>query len=158
MQLNPPSYCDECNSLNIKLSETGKNKWPWIYLCLDCSASVGCHPGTFKPLGLMAGLKTRLLRRDAHRCFDQLWRSGLLTRDGAYRWLAEQLAIPLAICHISWLSNRQLKQTIAISNEHYLKSLHIAERRKNKRLAKVKKGREYEKQRIKLRKLRVSTF
>jgi len=147
-KLEPPKRCDCCNSFDVVLIAATKNKWPWVYLCNDCKASVGCHPDTYTPLGRMAGLNTRLMRRDAHRYFDELWKSGLMSRDLAYRWLAEQLQIPFENCHISWLTDKQLKTTIRISEEYFLQCRHIAARRKAKRIAKAKKDRSYEKSRI----------
>lgn len=156
--LDPPTYCDNCASTNIecieneKLYGIRKGKWPYVWRCLNCNASVGCHPNTFRPLGKMASRAVRVLRKDAHIVFDQLWQSGLLTRSAAYLWLADKLNISVAECHISLLSMAQLKRTIAISQAHFDECRHIAERRKLKRQAKRKREIDYEKQRIKRRK------
>lgn len=40
-------------------------------------------------------------RRLAHSWFDCLWEEGLMTRDEAYAWLAEQLEITTEDCHFS---------------------------------------------------------
>lgn len=156
--LAPPTSCDNCRSLQVELITNDKiygrqyGKWPFVYRCNSCNATVGCHPNTYIPLGLMADKATRLLRKDAHTAFDPLWRSGLMSRSRAYQWLAEQLQIDVGACHISWLSKRQLKYTIEISTKHFAENEHIAERRKEKRNVKLARRREFEKSRILQRK------
>jgi hypothetical protein len=158
LKLEPPESCDECNSdkvrliLNEVLFGVRKGAWPYVYHCEVCKASVGCHPGTFEPMGRMAGRRVRRLRHEAHVAFDQLWQGGLMNRTAAYRWLAEQLRIPFEWCHIAWLTEPQLRTTIIISTQHFNDSKHIAERRKAKRYGKFIREREYEKQRIERRK------
>lgn len=61
-----------------------------------CDCYVGCHKGTTKPLGTLAGAELRRLRNQAHGAFDPLWtrskdRRGARTL--AYRWLAAQLGV-----------------------------------------------------------------
>lgn len=36
----------------------------------------------------------------AHAAFDPIWKSGEMSRSAAYRWLAQQLGIPEAQCHM----------------------------------------------------------
>jgi hypothetical protein len=156
--LPPPTNCDNCRSLNVELITNDKiygrqlGKWPYIYRCNDCNSTVGCHPNTYIPLGLMADKQTRLLRKEAHLAFDKLWQEGLYSRSVAYRWLAEQLNISFESCHISWLSKKQLRTTIQLSNEHFEANKHVAERRKEKRNAARTRQREYTKKRIRQRK------
>lgn len=73
-------------------------RWP------DCDAYVGCHGNTRKPLGTLANGKLRKLRNHLHRLFDPLWRDGDMTRDEAYRWLADKLGLPQAKAHIAMLN------------------------------------------------------
>lgn len=86
------------------------------YACLQCKASVGVHSGTEIPLGRLADQATRDLRKQCHALFDPLWKGGtrFKKRPEAYRWLAYKLGIPFADCHISWLTNDQLRSAIAI--------------------------------------------
>lgn len=77
----------------------GKRFW----MCTTCEQSyVGCHPGTERPLGTLATVAIRRARMSAHAAFDPLWRSGKMRRKQAYKWLAGELGIPAADCHISW--------------------------------------------------------
>jgi len=70
------------------------------YLCALCDAYVGCHDGTLAPFGRLANRKLRAAKQAAHAVFDPLWRSGRVTRKQAYAWLAKELGITTANCHI----------------------------------------------------------
>lgn len=107
--------------------------WPYIWFCQDCRASVGCHVNTAYPLGRMADRKTKELRKKAHEVFDRLWKSELVTRDRAYIWLAHELKIDPATCHIAWLSKDQLKLAMQLSNNYFEERQAIIARRKAKR-------------------------
>lgn len=71
-----------------------------FYQCSPCDAYVGCHPGTTKSFGRLANLPLRMARSKAHAAFDPFWKTDLMTRKGAYTWLAEQLGIKVNDCHI----------------------------------------------------------
>ncbi len=139
--LPPPSQCDCCCSVNIELTKNDRiygriyGDWPWCYFCNDCGAAVGCHPNTFIPLGRLAGKKTRQLRAKAHKEFDQLWRSGLMSRPKAYRWLAGRLGIEPSQCHMSQLPDDQLKLTAQICAEYLNENAEALQRRKQKERA-----------------------
>lgn len=137
-----PELCNVCCSPNIKFTTNdeiyGKlhGEWPHIWFCGDCRASVGCHKGTRTPLGRMANKRTRQLRVKAHEHFDQLWRSGYLSRDKAYDWLAGQLKIDPQDCHISWLNDEQLIQVAELSAEYLTSNAATLARRQAKKDAK----------------------
>lgn len=57
--------------------------------CEPCDARGGCHQNTQKPLGTMADAHLRGARAGMHELFDPLWKSGLMTRNEAYRRLHE---------------------------------------------------------------------
>lgn len=138
-----PAHCDNCCSVNIELTTNDKiygriyGNWPKIYYCNDCTAAVGCHPGTEIPLGRMADRETRKLRTKAHNAFDPLWRNGYMTRSRAYDWLAATLGIDYTECHISWLSKEQLKHVIEFCSEYLEQNAKALERRKVKQNAKA---------------------
>ncbi len=44
--------------------------------------------------------KLSVAKRQAHELFDTLWKSGDVTRTEAYEWLAEELNLSAARCHI----------------------------------------------------------
>ena len=54
------------------------------YYCRPCDTYVGCHNNTREPLGTMAGLSLRTLRRQVHTVFDKIWMSEGISRSNAY--------------------------------------------------------------------------
>ena len=96
-----------------------------FWYCGPCGAWVGCHPaadaegrggvgdGTV-PLGRLANAELRALKRQAHAVFDPLWRSGHMKRKNAYAWLASQLGIESADCHIGWMNATDCQRVIDI--------------------------------------------
>ena len=54
-----------------------------VYVCSGypaCDSFVMAHPGTLEPMGTLAPPELRRLRYEAHQQFDQLHKSGLMTR------------------------------------------------------------------------------
>ena len=43
-----------------------------------------------------------------------MWKSGLMSRKSAYRWLATMLNIPLDECHIGMFDIKQCQRTISL--------------------------------------------
>lgn len=80
----------------------------------NCDAYVGCHKGTSIPLGRLANQRLRNLKKEAHRQFDPIWKSGLMSRKEAYRWLADMLHIPCDECHIGMFDIKMCQKVIAI--------------------------------------------
>jgi len=84
----------------------------YLYQCQNCNARVGCHKGTTRPLGNVANEVLRLKRMEAHRVFDALWKSGRMTRTGAYRWLAGELHLRPDRAHIGGFEMDQCQKVI----------------------------------------------
>jgi hypothetical protein len=79
-----------------------------FWRCQPCGAWVGCHKDSDSiPLGSLANAKTRDLRRKCHAGFDPVWRCRAMSRNGAYRRLAELMKIAPHECHISWFGERE---------------------------------------------------
>lgn len=71
-----------------------------VWYC-DCGAWCGTHPGTSLPRGNPGSWGTLQARREAHLAFDPIWQGrGGMTRSRAYDWLAAQLGLSVADCHI----------------------------------------------------------
>lgn len=91
-----------------------------FWYCSDCDAWVGCHRGTTKPLGRLANAELRQAKQDAHVAFDRLWRAttpaGSFDRNSAYGWLADQLGIPRADCHIGMMDVERCRLVVGICN------------------------------------------
>ena len=73
------------------------------------------HPGTSIPVGTLANRDLRALRKEAHQSFDQLYLSGLMSKQDAYLWLAELLQAPLSQAHIGYLGEYYCRQVIEAS-------------------------------------------
>lgn len=108
--LPAPTVCRFCHGpVEIRHHEDhyhgnsyGDWPWPWLYACRDCDASVGMHPFTAIPLGILADKATREARKRAKAPFQRLYQSGRMTRDEAYRQLAQRMGIPHEECHFGW--------------------------------------------------------
>ena len=86
-----------------------------VYVCSNypaCNSFVMAHPGTQEPMGTLATPELRRLRYEAHQQFDQLHRSGMMTRQQAYRWLAYMVQAPMAHAHIGHLGEYYCKVVI----------------------------------------------
>lgn len=88
-----------------------------IYLCKPCDAYVGTHKNSGKPLGTLANGKLRKLRKSAHREFDPLWKSKLVSRPSAYKWLSKKLGIDGRDCHIAMFSIDQCNDVVDAVSE-----------------------------------------
>lgn len=90
-------------------------KWGKMWVCSNypkCNAYVGCHKGTTIPLGRLANERLRTLKMEAHKQFDPIWKSGLLSRKEAYKWLATMLNIPIDECHIGMFDIKMCQRVI----------------------------------------------
>jgi hypothetical protein len=131
-RLQPPLICDWCSSSNIKC-EIGINELSNAWVCYNCHAKVSCEVKTNHPLGYMAPNKIRIKRAKLHSKFDLLWKTQMFSRDEAYQWLAIQLHLDAATCHIAMLTEAQLDSSIELC-ESYVNSIgNIKLRRKKKK-------------------------
>lgn len=83
-----------------------------IWVCRVCDAWVGCRRGTDKPLGLPANAEVRAARRLAHKHFDQLWKSGEMTRTEAYKWLSQVMGLRYEQSHIARFDLDQCRRVV----------------------------------------------
>lgn len=115
--------CCECGKLAEQVD--GSRIWPHrrdlfdnvMWLC-ECGAYVGSHKGTEIPLGYPGNMRTREARRLAHIEFDFLWQrkvardkvSKSVARQAGYEWLAGQMGIEVAACHMAHFNEAQARQ------------------------------------------------
>ena len=69
-----------------------------LYVCNHypkCDTYVNTARGTQKPLGIPANGELRHLRILAHKAFDQIWQTGIMPREQAYRWMADHFCLKL---------------------------------------------------------------
>lgn len=112
--------CPYCGSPVVLRSADGiyreNNNGTRLYVCSKypaCDAYVRVQEGTRNiPLGSLANCDLRSLRREAHRHFDRIHESGLMSKQDAYAWLATILAAPMSHAHIGQLSEYYCKVVI----------------------------------------------
>ncbi len=75
-----------------------------------CDAYVSAHRVNHLPMGTLADKALRRKRQETHIALDRLWKSGLMTRKEAYRWLQTQLGLPEAEAHIARFSEFRCQQ------------------------------------------------
>ena len=82
------------------------------------NAYVGVHTGTDRPKGSLANAELRGWRKAAHASFDPLWQDGpFKKRNAAYRWLSEQMKLPIEQTHIGMFTVEQCKAALEIINK-----------------------------------------
>ena len=82
------------------------SKRTMLYVCTNypvCDAYVRVKPGTREPVGTMADGKLRSLRHSPNHYFDKIYKSGLMTKEEVYRWLAYIIAAPMSEAYIGKL-------------------------------------------------------
>lgn len=122
---NAPTRCPYCGGTVIYRSADGiykdNSRNTMLYVCShypNCDAYVRAHTGTRIPVGTMANHELRTLRKTAHHYFDQLYKSGIMTKQDAYSWLAGMIDAPLSHAHIGYLGEYYCKQVIAQCKEY----------------------------------------
>ena len=117
-------YCPYCGGRTELRSADGiyqdNKNGTMLYVCSyypECDAYVRVHAGTKIPVGSMANHELRALRRSAHHYFDQLFKSGYMTKEDAYQWLADLIAAPLSQAHIGYLGEYYCKLVIEESKK-----------------------------------------
>ena len=121
--MKKPTVCRYCGSI-IRLvpAETifGKStrklgmEGEMVYQCQNCGARVCCHKGTTRPLGDVANEVLRLKRIEAHHAFDAMWRTWHVSRTQAYKWLSQQMRIPVDKTHIGGFDMEQCLKVIEL--------------------------------------------
>ena len=131
----PIIHCDYCGQkakLLIDSSElysSGRNYGP-AWFCPCEPAWVGCHDNSpvYKPLGRLANAELRAAKIAAHAMFDPLWKAKIeqlkhtgykgnakqKARGLGYRWLADQMGIKMAECHIGMFDVEQCQAVVRI--------------------------------------------
>lgn len=115
-------YCSMFALLEMDSSVVYSKNYGPIWICIECQAWVGCKPKTIIPHGTLANAIVRDLRKKTHTLFDQIWMKDIesksmsksAARTQAYEWLASQMKIPIAECHMGMMQEFQLRQAIEI--------------------------------------------
>lgn len=92
-----------------------------LYVCPnypECDSYVRVHEGTKIPVGSMANHELRKLRKEAHDYFNKLYLKGYMTKDDAYRWLADIICTTdMKNAHIGNMSEYYCRLVIEKSRE-----------------------------------------
>lgn len=127
--------CPYCGAFAAKV--TGEQVYPrrpdlarqFFWVCWKCSAWVGTHAdGT--PLGRLADAELRAAKQRAHAAFDPIWKEHIrlasirpmsrsMARGKGYRWLAEELGLPPAECHIGMFDVAQCRRVVEVCEQFY---------------------------------------
>ena len=110
-------YCGELAELIDSVEIYGRS-YGQAWICKPCDAYVGCHKGTSKPLGRLADRELRTWKKKAHSAFDPLWKTKQMTRGAAYRWLAKELNMSRADCHIGMMDVSQCKSVVGACTQN----------------------------------------
>lgn len=113
-----PPICPTCNEPAVL--RTGEQVYPNkpelaklnIWECILCDNRVGAHENSGEPYGTMAGAELRYARQQAHGAFDGLWKSGLMSRESAYKWLSNKMNTTRDECHIGQFNLEQCRAVI----------------------------------------------
>ena len=135
-----PKVCDECSSPKVALTTNAAlygaralDPELRVYGCMKCRASVGVHPGTNFPMGLMACAPTRALRSRAHLEFDALWKHGRLTRTQAYQMMRDELGLEADQAHMAMMTREQLQRVIEWARHYQSVEAEIKRRHEDKK-------------------------
>lgn len=117
-RINQGYECPDCKC-DTKLGDTamfynGVSYGPCWY-CPQCGAYVGTHRGSNTPLGRVATADLRAAKIAAHSAFDQIWKSGRVSRTQAYRWLSRVMGTSPEETHIGMFTVDQCKAVAELS-------------------------------------------
>ena len=131
--------CSYCNAPAVFHASSaavygGRDYGP-VWACTPCQAWVGCHGTTDKPLGRLANKALRQAKMAAHAAFDPIWqakqrRDGLIkghARGKGYKWLAAQLGIEPAHCHVGMMNEGMCRRVVEVCQP--FRRAHAAARR-----------------------------
>lgn len=88
----------------------------YLYVCdryPKCDAYVAAHRRTMQPMGTLANGDLRHKRIEAHKVFDRMWKSGLMTKWQAYQWMQAKFGLNANQAHIAKFSEYMCGRLIA---------------------------------------------
>ena len=91
-----------------------------LYVCSKypvCDAYVGVFKDNLTPKGTLANSELRNKRIRAHKAFDEIWRSGIMSRGQAYQWMQHKFGLSKDQAHIGCFSDYMCLQLLKACNE-----------------------------------------
>lgn len=127
-QKQPPVYCPYCHGRAVLRPASyvyGDRAKDDETLCVcknypECDSYVRVHAGTNKPMGTLANRELRNARHRAHQLFDQIWKTGIMSRSQAYQWMRYKFGLSAAQGHIAKFSDYYCEQLIQMCEEMLL--------------------------------------
>lgn len=89
-----------------------------FWRCKPCEAWVGCHPGSAIPMGRLANAELRKAKQAVHRVLDPLWKSGAMSRNDAYKMLAQGMGIAIQNCHVGMFDVPACETAVAVLKDY----------------------------------------
>ncbi len=88
-----------------------------MWICRPCGAYTADKPGN-----TLANAEVRVLRREAHKLFDELWQAAMKlrgwsqgrARSAAYLWLSRQVEMRPEACHMSRMQAADLRRVLEV--------------------------------------------
>lgn len=114
--LTPPN-CGDCQEPMVLRSSENWGKFWGCSQFPACHGTHGAHPKTGEPLGIPADAATRAARAATHELFDQLWKTGAMSRRAAYGWLRTVMFLTTEQAHIAMFTREQCDRLIALLEE-----------------------------------------
>lgn len=115
-------YCEKEAVFTTSEEFYGRDYGTNLYVCRPCDARIGTHGRSDKPLGTLATLELRELRKQAHAVFDPLWKKNGkeklgMRRTEAYQWLQQVMNLSKKEAHIGKFNEAQCRKLIGIKSE-----------------------------------------
>jgi len=101
-------YCPQCK--NDMIPRQWQNRIKWI--CLSCGI-MWWDGSTSTP----ATQEVFDLRKKCHKKFDQLWKSGEMTRKEAYKYMQKIMNLPKHKCHIGMFQKTECEKLLGLFEE-----------------------------------------
>lgn len=129
----PVVYCPYCHGRAVLRPASyvygNRARDESLYVCKnypECDAYVSVHAGTTRPMGTLANKELRSARHRAHQLFDQIWKTGIMSRSQAYLWMRNKFGLNAAHGHIAKFSDYYCEQLIQMCEEMLLNNHRLA--------------------------------
>ena len=91
-----------------------------LYVCSrypECDSYVGVFRNSDIPKGSLADSELRNKRIRAHRAFDEIWKSGIMTRGQTYQWMQYKFSLSKQQAHIGYFSDYMCEELMKACQE-----------------------------------------
>lgn len=107
----------KCNIHSARLLQPTLTKYGSRYSCPVQGCTVVAWQYHDGKISKPATKETRWSRITAHNYFDEIWKSGVMTRQDAYRRLSEHLGIPPKETHIAIFDAETCEKVILFAKD-----------------------------------------